>query len=142
MNARNQGGWVASFFIIGAVLLLGLLGGLYYLKTMSNKSADTAQESGKSSTQTTFPDTTDENTEKSTDDAATTKNSGNSNNSEKSDEDKAAADQTPAKSTTDNSKEAVSADLPSTGPTETAYGIAAVALLTFAGFAFIQSRKA
>ena len=35
MSKIHQGGWVASFVIIGAVLVLGLLGSVYYVRSIT-----------------------------------------------------------------------------------------------------------
>lgn len=122
---RHQGGWAASFFIIGTVLVLGLIGGVYVLKQQSNKPTEapvavTAPEKSSEDNQATQPVKPEQNTEQA----------------QKPDE------QSPA-ATTSQSPAAPSSTgrLPETGPTDTLGKMIAVTALTVAVVCYFQSRR-
>lgn len=147
-RTRNQGGWVASFVVVGAILVLGLLAGLYYIKTQqleggevavtetdkgvsdSDKNTpDQSSSKGDSNKKATPPKATD-----SSKDRAAPKQDGQENKEQVEADDEA----TPAVgSSSDGSKK----ELPATGPGDTAAQLIAVFALTVSGVAYIGSRR-
>lgn len=130
MVSHRQGGWAASFIIIGAVLLIALVGGVYYLRTMqsSPEQTDVTQEESSDIEQPASDDTQDT-TPTDTDEAADTSETDSSSSSS----DTAASEQT-----TSPSRDA----LPETGPAEDAlYSVVALGALTFSVAAFVISRQ-
>ncbi|HEY0965600.1 MAG TPA: hypothetical protein VGE13_03920 [Candidatus Saccharimonadales bacterium] len=139
MNARvkQQGGWAGSFVIIGIVLALLLLGGVYFLK--SNEMGDMlATDTNSSSRDEATHDQEDQST-KSEDqakqeDSASTKTQENTKDAEEK-----AAD-TAAKPHEETESDDAHTELPQTGPADTAASLTVFAILTYSVAAYIRSR--
>lgn len=128
---RHQGGWAASFFIIGSVLVLGLVGGVYVLKQQSNKSTEAPiavnapeNSDNKQSTQRAKP-------EQST------------KEQEQTPAEQPAATSTPQvpSSNTPVGAPSTTSRLPETGPADTFGKLVAVISLTVAATVYLQSRR-
>lgn len=152
-STRSQGGWVASFVIIGAVLVLALLGGLYYVKSIqsgSNVADDTSSETvtDKNDQAKETPADTDNTAD---DDTASLEDADRAN----SDDATSDSSETPRANeprtednevdTSDDMKpeaEAPASDaLPETGPEDVIMQLIATGMLTTAGVAYWQSRR-
>ena len=137
MNTR-QGGWIASFLIIGAVLMLGLVGTVYFVKTQRLNTDLADVDEGTSQSQAPENDTTT--AEKDADEKK-------SNDSTKADDEKAAipSEQAPATSE-QRSDDTADADdteaLPVTGPAETAVSLFVLSLVAFSVVSYTRSRSA
>lgn len=146
-RTRNQGGWVASFMVIGAVLVLGLLAGLYYIKTQQLEGGGTVaietnetssdsdkNTSGQSSSKgdnnkkTMPPEATD-----SSKDHATSGKDGQKHKEQAEADNKT----TPAVGSSEDGSEA----LPATGPGDVVAQLIAVFALTVSGVAYVGSRR-
>ena len=140
MNARvkQQGGWAGSFVIIGIVLVLLLLGGVYLLK--SNEISDrVATDTDPSSSQDEATHDQKDQGTKSEDkakqeDSASTKTQENTKDAEEK-----AAD-TAVKSHEETESDDAHAELPQTGPAATAASLMIFAILTYSVAAYIRSR--
>lgn len=163
---KHQGGWVASFLIVGILLTLAVLGGLYYVKTHQKELAGTQTA--------TTPAATDSSTKKVTPDAATKEDKTKSGNSSQTTPQVAGTTNTNTaptpKNTTDDSDETDdsnetgeekadtntatvtkpaatqpgtnAAKLPATGPEDGLFDAAILALLAFVVATYVRSRKA
>jgi len=148
MNQQTQskGGWIASFMIIGAVLVLVLLAGLYYLKSRQIEEGSAR------------PVATE--TEKPQEDKTPEAKEPTSDTKQETDAKKDEKQQAPATSdkTTEEQpqKEAASAEndkkeshptvtksenLPETGPADAGAQFVAVVALTISSVAYVQSRR-
>lgn len=136
MNGRgqHQGGWVATFVIVGAVLVLALLGSVYYVKTRH----DAAQNSDHS--QSTTTDSSDKKTDKNDKKAPA-----------KQPVDKPASSDTPPadqpstkpdEATSDKDTQPAAHPLPQTGPADTLSSVIVLSLLAFTIVSFVRSRRA
>lgn len=132
---QHQGGWAATFVVVGIVLALGLAGGIYYLKTHMNNDVAISQPDTSSEIEKTLNDAGKQNDEKDT-----------NNDSAKDQPDQ--KNETPAKNSTP-SKDTTSDDtagkdkagtLPETGPADALAQLVAVAALTVSSVAYIRSR--
>jgi len=139
MNTQ-QGGWIANFLIIGAVLVLGLVGTVYLVKSQSMDG-----EIAKTDNDLSQSETSDEPaiTEK---DKSVDKNKDDSEakpTEEKADS-PAAPSQQPAASADENAEEKadVTEELPVTGPAETASSLFALGLIAFSAVSYVRSRSA
>lgn len=149
-TVRHQGGWVASFVIVGVLLAAGLVGSLYVLRLQS-ASSETPQvakdDSSKPSAddwKTKEPENKSESSTDKKDKDQTPATSGTTDNDRPSsaatDDDKeqsAPASETPAATETPSEQR----HLPSTGPADTVGSILVVALLAFAAVSYLQSRR-
>ncbi len=134
MRGANQGGSLIGFIVVGVLLALVLIGGLYGLNRYNAQKAadetavleeepvkDTKEEGA--ATERTPAKTEDSNTTSTptaTDDRTRTTDPGD-----------ATSTPTPAAST----------QLPQTGPTETVFGLLVIGLLTFVGTHYARSRS-
>ena len=129
MRGINQGGSLAGFLIIGGLMALVLIGGLYGLNRYNQQ-----QSTEESSLQEEAP------TETATTDERDSAQDGAQRTDPTPDDEPEtpAATETPqpaAPSTTP------AAELPQTGPADTALGILALGSLVFAGTHYIRSRR-
>ena len=136
VHAKNQGGSLTSFVIVGVVLAVLLVGGLYavqrYKTNMeTSKEVATNSENSKSNDEKNTSDSSDNETKKSSD---TSSNSSSSNTSTDKDDKKTTNSTTLSSSDTSN--------LPNTGPEDTLPQVIAVAALVFAGVSYFRSRQA
>lgn len=134
-QAQSKGGWIASFVIVGTVLVLGLLAGLYYVKTRQieestqpvatekqqpSDSEDAKNQAPKdtSNNQASREKTTDEKKKESSSDTATGQAGGENNRSSGVDE-----------------------ELPATGPGDVSAQAFGLVALVVSAAAYIQSRR-
>jgi hypothetical protein len=130
MRRTNQGGSLAGFIIIGVLLTLVLVGGLYGLNRYNAQRA--ADETAK--TEEAAPE------DKATD-TKTTQTDTDSDTSVQTRTGQGSTDTQPSKSSAPAAQPAAtSAQLPQTGPADTMLGLVAVTVLTFAGVHYARSR--
>jgi cytoskeletal protein RodZ len=133
MNGRsNQGGSVASFIIIGVVLVIMTTGVLYWVR---HKDAPIARESP-------TPEVTLPGNDVTTDDK---KDETKSSEEDKSTSSPAPEETTKLESTssteTTPTPQTDDAALPTTGPVDTALELIAIGALAIAGISFVRSRN-
>lgn len=139
MRGRYQGGSLAGFIIVGVLLALVLVGGIYGLNRYNAQKAseETAAKSDDKKT-TTKKDTT-----KSSDQTAkkddSNKNTSSSSGKTQPDIPKDSGTSTDSSS---SSQTAQSATLPHTGPSDVVTSMVTFALLTFAAAHYVQARRA
>ena len=128
MRVTNQGGSLASFLIIGALLLLVFAGGLYglnrYNSEQANKEVATSDQSkGDKKTETEVQKETESEASESTGRQTT-------------------PDIPPTEQKTDSqsASPAQSSQLPQTGPSDTPLTLAALAVVTFFATHYVRSR--
>jgi hypothetical protein len=122
MNARvkRQGGWAGSFVIVGILLALLLVGGVYFLKSYQVQDGDIAVDTS------TDEKTTGENGREDS------SNGGTSNDTDQSSgEDEQVT----------NGSETSDDNLPETGPSETIATSAILAVLTYSSVLYVRSRR-
>ena len=132
MNARikQQGGWAGSFVVVGVVLALLLLGGVYFLK--SSQLHDAMNDD--SATSQIPPQSDDEGK------PAVDKTEENKESQPAKEEHADVA--SPAESTDENAApEQSAADLPQTGPADTFVALMVFSALTYSIVAYIHSRR-
>ncbi len=131
MRVTNQGGSLAGFIIIGVLLTLILVGGLFGLNRYNaQRAADeiaasekaNSEESSESGATKTEAESTDTSTQSRTEQAPT------------------ASTQQAQPQATQSTGAAQSAQLPQTGPADSLIGLIAVAALTFAVVHYTRSR--
>lgn len=140
MRGRYQGGdkgSLAGFIIVGVLLALVLVGGIYGLNRYNaQKASNEVATSDKSDKNTAdLPKDTDKTTNDDQKKSSTGSSSSSSQNA-KSDDTKSTATSGAANQ---NSQSAV---LPHTGPSDVVTGMVTLALLTFAAAHFVQGRRA
>lgn len=143
MRRTNQGGSLAGFIIIGVLLTLVLVGGLYGLNRYNAQR--TADETARTESSEATDDETAPKEESSGDAAKTDPKSTDTSTQSRTDRSGAGnAQQTPAQSSTQpnrsGSQPARSGQLPATGPGDTLLGLMVVTVLTFAGVHYARSR--
>jgi cytoskeletal protein RodZ len=121
MTQKRQGGLVLSFVVIGGVLVLLLLGGVYFVRQRTSVEAINQPAPTPTSEQT-------------------------KTQSDKAKEDEAAKEQkdktsSETKSSTNSSSSNTTTALPQTGPAETVGVLLALALVTGAFTAYIRSKR-
>ncbi len=139
MNARvkQQGGWAGSFVIVGIVLVLLLLGGVYFLKSKEvNEQLATDTDSSVQTEEKSDQKNTGEDSDKQS-----TKNDGTKSETKGAENtDKQAADSSSARGPRSTAESGDAAQLPQTGPADTAATLAVFAVLTYSVIAYIRSR--
>lgn len=121
MNTRHQGGWVVSFFVIGAVLLVTLLGGVYYLRNNRGQTPEQEPQVGV------------------IDDQSTSSGSDEQTPAEETD---VPSDNTDAKQSQPTLPgENKTTALPETGASDGVYGVLAASVSTFSLVAYLRSRS-
>ena len=133
---KHQGGWVASFLVVGALLTVAVLGGLYYLKVNQKQIATTATSSSKTDSKNANSD--DTNSESTTVVPQTDEKKG-----ETVDTNKAATPADTDDEALDSSTALVdsSAKLPTTGPEDTLANAGILAIIAFSFATYVRSRK-
>jgi len=142
---QSKGGWIASFMIVGAVLVLGLLAGLYYVKTrqIEESTAPVATEDQETSKSEEQKPQTNEDKDKAAPQApADTEN-------DTKPVDKQVAVEEPGDEATDSDSSAndqnadtdSNSELPATGPADAGAQFIALAALAVSGAAYVQSRR-
>lgn len=140
---KHQGGWVASFLIVGILLTLAVLGGLYYIKSNQKKLA--MGEDNSSTSQVTTVEPANDNENKSTEKGETvdTNTQSTSTNSQSSSSSASTSTQ-PQSSTqppTNAGSSTSTAKLPATGPEDTLQNAIVLALVAFSAATYIRSRE-
>jgi len=141
MRGRYQGGSLAGFIIIGVVLALVLIGGLYGLnrynseqskEVIAEDSSNTGKkqnDNSKNEKSSNEPTPVKDSSPKQPSDEATNKEAEDTSSKDDSSEDSS------------SSKPAEDTQLPVTGPTETIAATIAVLALSFAVTHYVQSRS-
>ena len=132
MRGTNQGGSLAGFIAVGVLLALVLIGGLYGLNRYNAERANEETASEPVADEATNDDrqrTDDESTEEATD-REVTPTVGDPGD---------ATDETPAEDS--ESDAATTANLPETGPADTALLFVGLGAVTFAGTHYLRSRS-
>lgn len=125
----GQGGSLAGFIIVGALLALVLVGGLYGLNRYNAQRA-----SEEASQQEEQPAKEEQKSEESTD-----KDKSADTSSDQSATPAAGSDS--SSDTSDNSSAATTANLPETGPADTTISLLALGILSFAFTHYVRSRR-
>lgn len=130
---KHQGGWVASFLIVGTVLVLAVLGGLWYVKSNQTELAgtDTTSESATESESTPA-----ENEETAPSEGGAVVPQDDADKGEVVDTNNEAApavEPEPATSPV--------ATLPETGPEDTLGTLIIISILTFSTVTYLRSRQ-
>jgi cytoskeletal protein RodZ len=133
MRERYQGGSLTGFIVVGVLLALVLVGGLYGLNRYNAQRASDETTSQESESQ---PANDEKTTEKPTSSNEDSDKATPESTSPATSEDKtpAASDDAPSAATT--------AALPETGPADTMISLLAVGLLGFASAHYVRSRRA
>jgi uncharacterized protein HemX len=133
----GQGGSLAGFIIVGVLLALVLVGGLYGLNRYNAQKAaekTTASQQDKKTT-TNIPNDRQQTAKKDE------SNKNSSQTDKKTGTQATNNDSTPSSSSSSNSQVAQSSVLPHTGPSDMTLSLLAITLLGFAGAHFVQSRR-
>ena len=135
MNGRsNQGGSVASFIIIGVVLVIMTTGVLYWVR---HKDAPIARESP--TPEVTLPG--DETKTDESKDQAKPNEEPNKEDTASPSEEATTPDAAPSTDTAPAPQTESTTTLPTTGPADTAVQMIAIGALAIAGIGFIRSRN-
>jgi len=126
MNRVNEGGSVLSFVVIGVVLALLLVSGVYFVRQQMTTRAETK------------PQTTNEPQTPPSDQKSDEPKAEDTNKSATNDEQKASTGST---TPSEMPRNATSPALPQTGPAESVTAIIAVALLSATFTAYLRSRR-
>lgn len=121
----HQGGWIANFLIVGVLLVFGLVGTVYFLKSRS------ADEVVTNDTDIVQDETVSRNDEQK--DTAGDKQPDSTNEKEPTTSDASGSS---------DEQVAQQRDLPASGPTETFQALTGLSLLAFSASAYVQSRHA
>lgn len=122
MVRTNEGGSVLGFVVVGIVILLLLMGGIFTVRQLTSQPAPLAPEPTKTTPNETKPQ---EQAQKPTTNEKTTPN--------KEQETSTPQSQLPT---------AAKPELPKTGPTETFGLMLGLSLVTLAGVSYVRSRQA
>jgi len=156
VRTNREGGWIASFLIIGAVLVLGLTGTIYFLKTQSMDTELAGQTDNDSNISDVTTDSADEKAAAADKKAAEKKKQDAQKQAEakkaqekadKKAEDAANTLPSATEKQSDSKNEAVAPtqkaeELPETGPTETVASLFVVTLVAFSVVSYARSRSA
>lgn len=135
MRARYQGGSLAGFIIVGVLLALVVVGGLYGLNRY-NAQKSTEVASNESSKQ---EQPAEEESPRRSDPVEETHNEGKTDDQSVREETR---EETRATSDSDtDSGAAAAANLPETGPADTALQLFVLAIVSFAAAHYVQSRR-
>lgn len=139
MNARvkQQGGWAGSFVIVGIVLALLLLGGVYFLKS---KEVNEQLATGTDSSLQTEDKSDQKNTDEQSDQQPAKDDNTKSETKDAESTDKKATDSTSADQSSNAAESSDAAQLPQTGPADTAASLAVFTALSYSVVAYIRSR--
>jgi len=132
MRGTNQGGSLAGFIVVGVLLTLVLVGGLYGLNRYNaEKAGEEVMTEEQAGTEDTSTDTAAERERTATEDK---KETTPSNGSSSATSDPGDATSTPTAGSSSDT-------LPQTGPTDTLYAIFVVSLLAFVATHYVRSRS-
>lgn len=126
---QHQGGWAATFVVVGVLLLAGLVGGVYYLKTRTTDQEVAANDSTTSEIERALEDAS---ANKDKEDA--TNKQAEQGDKTEGEKDKATAPATETAPAQDTTK------LPETGPADVFVKFLAVTALTVTSVAYVRSR--
>lgn len=127
MARTNQGGSIVGFVVIGAVLILGSAGLLYWVSHRDAPATKTPEVS--------VPTATENSDKEKTETPTTSESDGN-----KEDTDNARTRETPSPSTPDSTDDEVE-EIPQTGPADTLMQLLAIGLLAGLVAAYVRSHK-
>jgi cytoskeletal protein RodZ len=141
MRKNYQNGSLMGFIVVGVLLALVVIGGLYglnrYNAQQAAKTVSTDSDKQSSSKSSDSPRTADPKNDDSTSDSSattdTSSGSGAANSTSKSTSDTTA---------TNTGGASTQANLPHTGPSDTAFSVIALALISFAATHYVRSRHA
>lgn len=128
---KHQGGWVASFLIVGILLTLAVLGGLYYIKSNQKQ---LAKNDGDTTSQTTTVEPSKDN-ENNSDEKGETVDTNTQNSAANNQE------STNSQSQSSTSSTGSTAKLPATGPEDTLQNAFILALVAFSVATYVRSRE-
>ncbi len=140
MNTRfnRQGGWVVSFAVVGVILLVALLGSIYFLRQQSSSDHQIAKDD---SSKTSEKSKTNESDNTSSDSDKTDKNNSTEGQTQREPSTNTSDDQSNPTTSQRSTGDENGSDLPETGPGDVAVHIVAVSLLSFALTSYIRSRQ-
>lgn len=141
MNERtkHQGGWVATFVVVGILLVLGLLASVYFVKVRHstiNESAPASQSSSDNTSKQTEQKTKPETPPSKESTKPVTKQPSSNSDSSKPSQQPSTSQET-TKPTVSKNKA-----LPTTGPSETISSLMALGLVAFVATSYVRSRRA
>ncbi len=137
-RVNHQGGWVTSFIVVGVLLLLALLGSIYFLKhrpfsndqiAKNDSSKTTSQPAAKKSETKSGSKSTSSSEKSHTNQPSTSHSSSSSSN------------QHAARSSSEGKASTSTPTLPATGPADALANAAILSLLGFAVVSYARSRK-
>jgi hypothetical protein len=138
IQTQHQGGWIASFLIVGAVLVFGLVGTVYFLKTKMSDDVQIASELQTDDSERTIPPPKES-------DAVKEKSPKKDDSEQKSDtSDDVDHDITlPSEPevASDAESDETADELPTTGPGETAISLFVLALVAYSVTSYLRSRR-
>lgn len=135
----RQGGWLASFVVVATVLVLGLLGTVYYLKTRQNQTQDVA--SNDSSQKTDATNSSNHDKKAASDDVNNAKPQTADTNTDGGVVQKSQDKTYPAKASESETSTPQSAALPATGPRDILTSSAVVTILGYSVASYLASRR-
>ncbi|HEY1085096.1 MAG TPA: hypothetical protein VGE34_00035 [Candidatus Saccharimonadales bacterium] len=142
MRDRHQGGWIANFLIVGVLLVVGLIGAIYFLKSQGTDGGDQiATEETQQSTESDTETQSSEEKKDSQSDAAKEDKEAKDEKNNSSKTDKSSTSESTSKDDSDKQVKEQT-DLPATGPAEAMQAVVGLSALTFSASAYIQSRRA
>ncbi|HRJ91195.1 MAG TPA: hypothetical protein PLU21_03225 [Candidatus Saccharibacteria bacterium] len=136
-NRMYQGGSLGSYIVVGALLVLLLVGGLYTVGRIDNESGQIATDT---SDNTEDNGTTPDSSSTDTTNSDTDKNTDNTKNDTPVSSDDSNTTTDDSNTTTGSSND--TEELPATGASETFAAAAILSLVTYAGALYIGSRRA
>ena len=139
MNGRmeRQGGWVATFVVVGALLVLGLLASAYFVKNRHDAAGKSTEQS--QSSKTTDDKSSSEKSDSSKQASPSPKpTTGSSDKSSASHSDLHKSETASSSAANDDKK---SQPLPHTGPKETLGSILVLGALSFLAVSYFRSRR-
>lgn len=143
IRTQHQGGWIASFLIVGAVLVFGLVGTVYFLKTRMGEDVQIASESQTDDSEQTIPAPKEAGTSK---EKSTKKDDSEQKNDASDVDHDITLPSEPEVANSAESDEEASAtapadELPTTGPGETALSLFVLMLVAFSVTSYLRSRR-
>ncbi len=143
---QHQGGWAATFIVVGVVLVLGLIGGVYYVKHGMSHATDSASitatapsdSTTKDDAKAVTPPVASSDATSKADDTPTKTTAPGTDSSSSTEPSNPSSSSAPAASSNDGTR--TSDALPETGPADAMVRLVAVTMTTFAAVAYIRSR--
>ena len=135
VRTRNQGGSLVSYAVVGVILAVLLIGGLYFVQRYN----DTVQKSNEVAKETEKND--DKKASDSSADSSNTESSDTANQSNSATTNDTDDEDTTFTETDETAESEASSSLPATGPESTVSQLLGLSALTFAGVAYVRSRR-